>query len=292
VAQADDARRGGRDARAAPDVDRDVVVVAVGGQERGRGHARHHVEAERVAVELEPALDVADVQVQVADDHARIGGGDDRLAGDEVEQPVQVERLGAAVPAGVGEVGPDLARPVGGELDLVAVRVGEVDRLGDAVVGGAVDARARLGQAGRGARELEPRRVQERDVVEAGVAARGPRGRVGDEHEQVGVPARGQGRGAGVAGAHAQAERALVEVEGAVEVGDGEMGRAQVQRGGGRRAACARRQSVRGHGRIVARASSSCKSVRPPLWGPPIGAGGDSRSRPRNDRRLATPLTR
>jgi hypothetical protein len=47
-----------------------VVVVAAGGDERGAGEARHHVEAEDVVVEGQRAVDVADVQVDVADAEA------------------------------------------------------------------------------------------------------------------------------------------------------------------------------------------------------------------------------
>ena len=72
-AQADGAGRRRRDARAAPDVEAEVVVVAAGGDERGRVEQRHHLEADDVAVEGEPALDVADVQVHVADDEAGVG---------------------------------------------------------------------------------------------------------------------------------------------------------------------------------------------------------------------------
>ena len=143
-----------------------------------------------------------------------VSGGDVRLrllVLDEAHQPGEVERLGAAERGRVGDVAPVLAAAVGGELDAVAVGVGQVDRLGDAVVGRAADARAGDGEPLRGARELEPRGVQEREVVEAGVAPGGARVRVLDEHEQ--VLAAGAERGAVVlAAVQPQADRGLVEV--------------------------------------------------------------------------------
>src|SRR4051795_11967352 len=95
---------------------------------------------------------------------------------------VEVERVRAAERL---ELRPDVARPVGRELDAVAVRVGQVDRLGDPVVGGAFDRRARDGQAleGAGQRLAAPR--QQRHVVEPGVAAGAARGLLLDEHDEV-----------------------------------------------------------------------------------------------------------
>ncbi len=173
VPQADHAGRHRRGAAAAPDVEAEVVVVAAGGHERGRVEQRHHLEADDVAVEREAAVDVADVQVHVADDRL---GRDVRLrllVLDEAHQPGEVERRGAAEHGRVGDVAPRLAAAVGGELDAVVVGVGQVDRLGDVVIGRAADARARDGEAGGGAGELEPRGMQEREVVEAGVAPGG-----------------------------------------------------------------------------------------------------------------------
>ena len=82
-----------------------------------------------------------------------------------------------------------------------------------------------------GAGELVARGVQQREVVEAGVAAGAAGAGVLDEHEQ--VLAAGAERGATVlAAVHPQADRALVEVDGAVEVGDGQLDGADPQRGG------------------------------------------------------------
>jgi hypothetical protein len=113
------------------------VVVAAGGDERGAaGDEGHEFEAEHVAVEGEPALEVADVQVEVTDREAGPGLAARSLAGHGGEQVVQVEGLRAA---GVPQrFGPRPARTVGGQLDAVAVGIGEVDSLVLAVVGGAL----------------------------------------------------------------------------------------------------------------------------------------------------------
>src|SRR4051794_26665586 len=82
VAQADDALRDPRHAGAAPDVEREVVVIAAGRDERRRAEVRHDVEAQDLVVEGQATIDVADVEVQVADAQAgsgvlagRVGGG-------------------------------------------------------------------------------------------------------------------------------------------------------------------------------------------------------------------------
>ena len=84
----------------------------------------------------------------------------------------------AAAGARSSGVGPLLARAVGGELDAVAVGVGQVDRLVRAVVGGALDRRARGGQPQRGAGQL---------LAASGRAGRSGRGRRGG---RPGAPAR------------------------------------------------------------------------------------------------------
>ncbi len=72
---------------------------------------------------------------------------------------------------------PVLARPVGIELDPEAVGVAQVQRLGDAVVGGALERPARRGDAAHAVGERGAAGVQPGDVVEAGGARRQRRGR-------------------------------------------------------------------------------------------------------------------
>ena len=162
-------------------------------------------------------------------------------------------RAGRGSPAGRGRRrsrgrrGQCVARAVGGELDAVAVGVGEVDRLVGAVVGGAVDRRLGDAQAHGGAGELLAARVQQRVVVEAGVAARGRASGSSWRITVVVVPSPSVGGGR-LVGVDAQAERALVPGDRAVEVGDGEVDGAEGEGGGkGRSLGC------RGHGTRIAR---------------------------------------
>ena len=216
MAQADGVLRGGADAGAAPDVEAEVVVVAAGADEGGAAEVRLDLEAERVAVEREAALDVADVEVQVAHAQAFADGCAVGSSPSIVASRARKSSGGGA--AGVAEVDrPVLAGAVGGELDAVAVGVREVDRLVGAVVGGAVDRRLGDAQAHGGAGELLAARVQQRVVVEAGVAARGAGERVLVEDHGGGraVAELGGGR---LVGVDAQAEGALVPGDRAVEV--------------------------------------------------------------------------
>jgi hypothetical protein len=73
--------------------------------------------------------------------------------------------------------------------------------------------------------------VQQREVVEARVAAGRARAGVLDEHEQV-LAAGAQRGAAGLAPVQPQADRGRVEGDGALEVGDGELHGADPQRGG------------------------------------------------------------
>ena len=83
VAQTYPALRDGRYALATPDVEAEVMMVAAGGHERrGTGHERHELEAKHVAVEGEPTVQIADVQVHVADHEPRTGLAAWLLAGD------------------------------------------------------------------------------------------------------------------------------------------------------------------------------------------------------------------
>ena len=162
----------------------------------------------------------------------RAGVGDRLLARDGGEQVVDVERAREHADALAARRGrPRLARAVGVELDAVAVGVGQVDRLGDAVVGGAGDRGAGDGEPLHGARELRARGIQQRVVVEAGVAAGAARARLLVQHDEIALAGAERGDRVGAA-VQAEPEALLVEADRAVEVGDGEMDRAQPQRGG------------------------------------------------------------
>ena len=67
---------GGGAAGAFPGVERDVVVVAAGGQEhRAVAHALLFLQPDRVAPEAEGAVEVGDLQVDMADPRAGVDGG-------------------------------------------------------------------------------------------------------------------------------------------------------------------------------------------------------------------------
>ena len=89
------------------------------------------------------------------------------------------------------------------------------------MVGGAVDRRAGDDEALDGAGELLARVVQQGEVVEPGMTARGAGGRLLDELEQVGGARAEHGAGVGAA-VNLQADDVLVEGDGAVEVRDGQ----------------------------------------------------------------------
>jgi hypothetical protein len=160
-------------------------------------------------------MDVAHAQT-VADLRRRA------LAVDRAEQRLEVERLRPAAGELLLEARPDHPGTVGGELDAVAVGVGQVDRLVGPVVGHALDRRPGLDQARGGAGELLAAGVEQRVVVEAGVTA----GRSGlgilMEHDDglVTVPNLGLRV---VAPVQPQAERALVPADRPIEIGHGQM---------------------------------------------------------------------
>src|SRR4051812_36968797 len=198
-----------------------MVVARVREEDRG-GHLHRHVEADDVAVERAGRLDVADVQVQMAGPQAlrHVAAA---LAGLGVEV-AHVQRLR---PGAVAlEVRPRVARAVGGELEAVAVRVGQVDRLVRAVIGHALHGRLRDHDPLQRPRELLARGVQQRHVVEAGVAPGGPGARLLVQHEHV-VRAGAQGRRPVPVAVDPEPDRVLVERDRAVEVRDREMGGAQ-----------------------------------------------------------------
>ena len=218
-------RRSRRRAFALPDVEGEVVVVATGADERGAVHVRDQVKADQVAVERERLGDVADVQVHVADGGAGIGLGLGLAAGDEIEQSTHVQWV-RCDRFDVREIGPALARVVGGELDSVAVGVGQIDRLGDSVVGGALDRSLAdhdaLGDAG----EFEAARVEQGHVVQTGVPADAARAGRFVQDDQLLAACREPGLIA-VAARELQPQDVAVERDRAVELGDLQVGGAE-----------------------------------------------------------------
>jgi hypothetical protein len=212
------------------------MVVAAGRQEHGGRHLELHVEADDVAIEVARGVELGDVQVQMAGAKAL---ADERRHVGLACKRVQVLDVQRGRPAGVAEpLRPVGARPVGGELEPVAVGVGKVDRLVRPVVGHALDRRARADQPVDGERELLARRIQERDVVEPGVAAGRLRAGLFDQDQH--ILAAGAERGAALlVRVDPEADRVLVEANRAIEIRHGQMGGAeprgcgQGRRGGG-----------------------------------------------------------
>ena len=166
------------------------------------------------------------------------------LAGDDGEEILGVERLDAA-----GELllvaRPDGPVAVPGQLEAVAVGIGEVDRLVGAVVRGPLDRGPRDRDPHGDPRELRAGAEQEGHVVQAGVAGGRASGRVLVEDEHV-APAGAERRLAAVAAVHAKPDHALVERECALQAGDGQVDRPEARRvrqprlgrGGGEGLAC------------------------------------------------------
>src|SRR5687767_1777668 len=75
----------------------------------------------------------------------------------------------------VGIFRPLVLRTVPIELDAVLVRIAQIERLADAVIGRAVELDAGRDKAAQSIRERSPRRIEDRGVIEPGRAARGRR---------------------------------------------------------------------------------------------------------------------
>ena len=142
------------------------------------------------------------------------------------QQRVEVQRRGAMVVAEAGR--PVLAMTVSGELDAVAVDVGQVQRLVRPVVGRSLDGGSRCGQAHGRACEVLAARVQQREVEEASGAARRLRQAVLVEHDDC-LDAVAELGGAWLVGVSTQPERPVVPGDGTVDIGDGEVHGAESQ---------------------------------------------------------------
>jgi hypothetical protein len=143
------------------------------------------------------------------------------------EEALEVEGVGVHGEAAVGAAGPVGFGAVPVELYAVEVWVVEVEGLADAVVGGPVERDVGGEEAAEGVGQGCACGIEDGEVVEAGGAGWGrlaAEGLPGVEADVVVVAAGGE-EGGGVA--HAQgdveAEDAVVEGEGAVEVSDAEV---------------------------------------------------------------------
>jgi len=234
VQQAGGSVRRGRGAGALPGVEADVVVVAVGGKEAGAGAvASDEIEAEDILIERFGRVDAGDPEVDVADDCGRRHADPWRLVlGELGHQALEVQWVGGhAQPAVLTR--PSGAWAVGVQLDAIAFRVGQVERLADEVVGGALERIAVLEQIAQGAGEVAAGGEQDGEVVEAGGPSwGGTGGGVEVEREQGSVGARPEAQGMVVLIEQGEAQVAGVEVEHAIAPGDAQVEGGEAWEGG------------------------------------------------------------
>jgi len=207
-----------------------VVVIAAGrDEERAGAVALHQVEAQDLAVEALRLGDAGHVQVNVA--HDRAGRHAPRLAvRGQGQQTARVQRLGDHLQVAVAQR-PLGARPVTVDLDAVAVGVGQVDGLADAMVRPALQRPAGFQHMPQPAGQVRPAGQQQGEVVEASGAGRlGPRAGQLHQMQQRRVASRQQ-RAAAAALSRRQPQHIAVETQRAVQVANGQADRAHVGSG-------------------------------------------------------------
>jgi len=152
---------------AEPLVDGDVVVIAPGREEHRIVAAADRVEAERLLPPASRTGCIAHLHVHVADARARRCPGPERRQGPERgHDALEVEPVGAHLHLAI-DPAPARLRGVGVDLDPVALGIGEVDRLADPVIGGAVDRDAPLDRHRDPVGEIAARGKQDGGVKEA-----------------------------------------------------------------------------------------------------------------------------
>ena len=187
-----------------------------------------------------------------------------RLAAGLAEQALEIERKRRHLDRVTGER-PFVARPVAVELDAVPLRVGEVERLGDEMVGGSGERPARTGHPAQRACEVGPRRHEEREVEEAGRPRRARRRvRIRDELDER-RPVDAERDDVPSAAERLEADRRLVELAQPVDVAGAQPDRAEPR---------VSRQPA--HRR---RASSSAQELMQNRF--PVGCGPSSKTWPR-----------
>ena len=196
-------------------------MVAAGGEERGlRAERGHQAEAEHVPVERDGFRDRRDTQVDVA--HVSAAGKPvERLRGGIVElaeEALDVERKGRQPLSDLAL--PELPRPVMVDLDPVPVRVAEVDRLADVVVGESDQGHAVARGVRQPAREVRALGHAQGEMEEAGEAVGRPRARLLDETEELGA-VHTERCPAHAAVEDVQADRTLVVRDRPLEIGNG-----------------------------------------------------------------------
>ena len=143
------------------------------------------------------------------------------------EQVLEIERVRAHVQLTV-QMRPLGARTIAINLDAVAVHVGEVERLADTVVRGALHHRLGLDEATERSREIGARRHEDGEVIEAGGAAHARRRLALREHEKIRTAGAKPG-GPSLAAMDREAEMRLVEPDRTIQIGNRQMDRADVR---------------------------------------------------------------
>ena len=142
------------------------MVAALGHEGRARP-LRGHLEAEAIDVERLGAREIERLEVDVADHRVgveRVLAASAR--GRFLEQSVEIQGGRAHAHAAVLE--PALARAIAIELDAMAVRIAQIQRLAHVMVGRAGQARIGRRQAGELPGERRPRRHPKREVEQVG----------------------------------------------------------------------------------------------------------------------------
>src|SRR5262245_24907122 len=227
--QPDGAHGRRRRADAGPRVETDVMMVAARRDEqRARAIALHQIESQHIGIEPLSLVQVRHVQMHVPDDGAA-GEAGACPASRVRQQPLQIEWIRAHAQVVANEWPLD-ARSIAIDLDAVAVRIGEVDRLADAVVRGALQDRAGLHEPAYRLPQIGARWRQYREMVKAGRASCS--GRVPTLTQNKQIRAAGPEPGdALIATVHDESKSGLVELDRSFEIRDRQLDGADVRRG-------------------------------------------------------------
>src|SRR5882672_908812 len=137
------------------------------------------------------------------------------------ENPIEIERVGAHLEPPVHHR-PLGARPIAIDLDAVAVRIGEIQRLADAVIRNTLQHAVGLDHPAQRAPAIAARRHENREVIEAGRAADARRVLALREREEIGST-RAEPRRSLVPMLNREPKMRFVEPNRSIEMGNGEM---------------------------------------------------------------------
>ena len=127
---------GRRSSLARPDIDPDVVMVTPGGEEQGaRVGALRDRETQKLAIKPLRRRKVGNVQVDMPDVGLRQWFGDRGFVRDRGEQRIEIQSPGHHRNLAVAP-GPLGSRQIRIKFNAIAVRITEIDRFADAMIGG------------------------------------------------------------------------------------------------------------------------------------------------------------